>query len=223
MAFDQPKGVYVDDDPAQGVVNGQTFAHPDLRLRFVVPQGYGIQNGTRAVTVVGANGQAQFTGGGYSGDLGSYIARTFQALGGQQQQIRYPQPRTTTVNGIPAAYTTARANTQNGQVDVSVFAYQWDSNTVYHFTTITPAGSGLGPFQSMVGSLSRLSASQAAAIRPRVIDVVTVRSGDTVAELAGRMAYNDLKTERFMVLNGMTSANQLRPGQKVKIVVYGSR
>ena len=53
--------------------------------------------------------------------------------------------------------------------------------------------------------------------------MVTVRSGDTLAGLAGRMAYNDLKQERFLVLNGLTSTSRLTPGQKVKVVVYGTR
>ena len=216
-------GIIVDDDPEQGVVDGRTFSHPDLRLRFTVPQGYGIQNGTRAVSIVGSAGQAQFSGGSYTGDLGTYIARVFQALGGNQAQIPFTQPRSTTVNGIPAAYSTARINSNQGQVDVTVFAYRWDSNTAYHFVTITRAGAGLGPFQSMVQSLVPLTAAQASAIRPRVIDVVTVRSGDTVQSLASRMAYTDLKTERFLTLNGLQSNSRLTPGQKVKIVVYGSR
>lgn len=216
-------GVIVDDDPEQGVVEGRNFLHPDLRLRFTVPQGYGIQNGVRAVSITGSNGQAQFSGGRFSGNLGAYIGQVFQALGGQQARIQYSQPRSTTVNGIPAAYSTARVASQQGQVDVSVFAYQWDSNTAYHFATITRAGSGLGPFQTMVGSVARLTAAQAAAIRPRVIDVVTVKAGDTAQSLANRMAYSDLKTERFLTLNGLRSNVPLRPGQKVKLVVYGTR
>ncbi|HYW15879.1 MAG TPA: peptidase M48 Ste24p, partial [Allosphingosinicella sp.] len=142
---------------------------------------------------------------------------------GQQAQIGYVEPRGTTINGIPAAYSTARVNTQSGAVDLSVVAYRWDSNTAYHFVMITPAGSGLGPFESMVGSLNRIGASEAAAIRPRVIDVVTVGPRDSVATLAARMAYNDYKEERFRVLNGLTAGAALRPGEKVKIVVFGTR
>src|SRR3546814_18787275 len=37
-------GMNWDGDPAQGVVRGNRFLHPDLRLDFSVPQGYGIQN-----------------------------------------------------------------------------------------------------------------------------------------------------------------------------------
>jgi predicted Zn-dependent protease len=113
--------------------------------------------------------------------------------------------------------------TQQGQLDVSVFAYRWDSNTAYHFVTITQAGAGLGPFASMVSSLRRLSAAEAAAIRPRVIDVVTVRAGDTLQSLANRMAYSDFKLERFLTLNSLQANSAVRPGDKVKIVVYGTR
>jgi predicted Zn-dependent protease len=216
-------GMMVDDDPKQGVIEGRTFTHPDLRLRFAVPNGYGMQNGARAVSITGQSGQAQFGGGRFTGDLGAYIAQVFQSVAGQQAQVPYAQPRGTTINGLPAAYSTARVNTQSGAVDLSVVAYRWDADTAYHFVMITPAGSGLGPFESMVGSLGRISASEAAAIRPRIIDVVTVGPRDTVATLAGRMAYNDLREERFRVLNGLASGESPRPGQKVKIVVYGTR
>lgn len=216
-------GMTWDDDPAQGVVRGNRFLHPDLRLEFSVPQGYGIQNGSSAVSITGSNGQAQFSGGAFSGSLSAYIGQVFQALAGGQGQINFPPPQATNVNGIPAAYSTARASTSQGQLDVTVFAYQWDANTAYHFALITPAGSGLGPFGSMVGSVDRLSAGEATAIRPRVIDVVTVRAGDSVQSLANRMAYDDYKLERFLVLNSLSANSQLSPGSKVKLVVYGNR
>jgi predicted Zn-dependent protease len=216
-------GLMVGDDPKQGVVEGRDFLHPDLRLRFTVPQGYGIQNGAKAVGISGQGGQAQFGGGAFNGDLGAYLDRAFRSILGSEAQVQYAEPRSGIVNGMPVAYSTARVATQQGQVDLTIFAYAWDSNTAYHFATVTPAGAGLGPFAPMVQSLTRMSASEAAAIRPRVIDVVTVRSGDTPAGLAGRMAYNDLKLERFLVLNGLSATSRLAPGQKVKIVVYGSR
>jgi predicted Zn-dependent protease len=217
----QIDGMLVDDDPRQGIVDGREFLHPGLRLRFSAPDGYGIQNGAQAVTIAGSGGQAQFAAGQFRGDLDTYVVQTFRSLVGQSQ-VSIPAARRTTVNGIPAAYATARASTQQGQVDVTVFAYQWDSNSAYHFVTITPAGQGLGVFNSTVQSVRRLSASEAAAIRPRVIDIVTVKAGDTPRSLAERMAYRDLKLERFLVLNSMEANDGLRPGQKVKLVVYGS-
>ena len=52
-------GVYVDDDPEQGVIDGRTFTHPDLRIQFTVPVGYLMQNGTREVSIKGSAGQAR--------------------------------------------------------------------------------------------------------------------------------------------------------------------
>ena len=57
-------------------------------------------------------------------------------------------------------------------------------------------------------------------MRPRKLSVVTVKSGETVQTLAGRMAYTDKPLERFLVLNGLTSSSRLVAGQKVKLVVY---
>lgn len=216
-------GIYVDDDPAQGIIEGRTFTHPDLRLQFSVPTGYQMQNSTRAVTIQGSAGQAQFSGGQFSGSLDSYIEQVLRQVGGNQQQISAPPAQRTTINGIPAAYTTAQANSQSGTVDVSVFAYQWDANTAYHFVMLTKGGAGVAPFASMVDSLRRISTTQAAAIRPRIINVVAVGANDTVQSLASRMAYGDYKLERFLSLNGLSSNTRLVRGQKVKLVVSGAR
>ena len=217
------EGIYVGDDPVQGVIDGRTFRHPDLRIYFAVPPGYLMQNGTRAVSINGSAGQAQFSGGQYNGPLETYIYRVLQELTGGRQQINVPPPRRTVVNGIPAAYTTTRANSGSGAVDVSVFAFQWDQNTVYHYVMLTRAGAGLGPFAQLIQSTRRLSPAEAATIRPRVIDVVTVSPGDTVHSLASRMAYPNFQLERFMALNGLNANTPLAAGQKVKIVVYGAR
>ena len=129
----------------------------------------------------------------------------------------------TVINGIPAAFTVTRANTSSGVVDVSVVAYQWDRDSVYHFVMLTRGGAGVGPFTPMVNSIRRISSAEAAAIRPKVIDVVTVGPGDSLQSLAARMAYRDFQMERFLALNGLTTSSRLVPGQKVKVVVYGAR
>jgi len=209
------------DDPAQGVVEGQEFLHPDLRLKFSVPNGYGMQNGADAVSISGNGGQAQFTTGAYSGDMNAYIAAAFKAVAGNTA-ISPGAIQRTTVSGIPASYSTARVNSQSGQVDVTIFAYEFSRSSAFHFVTLTKAGGG-GVFDSMFNSVRRLSAAEATAIKPRRIDVVTVGRGDTMATLANRMAYSNYKAERFQVLNRLTGPSRLTPGQKVKIVVYAGR
>ena len=213
-------GMTYGDDPAQGVIEGNTFIHPELRLSFTAPQGFYMINGTRAVSINGQSGQGQLTTASYNGNIDSYIRSVFQALGGQQQTLAPSSIQRTTVNGIPAAYGQARVNSGNGEVDVVVFAYEFANNRAYHFTTISTAGRA-GTFTPMFNSMRRISATEAAAVVPRVIDVVTVRSGETVASLANRMAYDSGKEARFRVLNGLGANDTVRAGQKVKIVVRG--
>ena len=124
---------------------------------------------------------------------------------------------------MPAAITTTRTNTSSGAIDITVVAYQWDPRTVYHFVMLTPGGYGAGAFTSLIGSLRRITPAEAAAIRPRVIDVVTVRPGDSIQSFASRMAYRDFKLERFLALNGLAANNALAPGQKIKLIVFGTR
>ena len=212
-------GLMYGDDPKQGVVEGSRFTHPDFRLTFQAPNGFYVMNGTRAVSISGNSGKGEFSSAAYNGNLDSYIRSIFNSLGGQNQtQIPISQIERTTVNGIPAAYGTARVNSGNSQIDVVVFAYEFSNGQAYHFTTISPAGQS-GTFDPMFRSVRRISTSEAAAIKPRRIDIVTVRSGDTVRSLAGRMAYGDYQLERFLVLNGLTANASLSAGQKVKIVV----
>lgn len=221
--LNQINGMYIDDDPAQGIIDGPTFTHPDLRIQFSVPQGYLMQNGTYAVTVSGSAGKAQFSGGAYRGTLDNYVMRVFQELTRGQNQFAAPPPQRLTIGGMPAALTTARVNTSSGMIDATVVAYQWDPQRVYHFVILTRGGYGVGPFASMINSLRRITPAEAAAIRPRIIDVVPVRPGETVQTLANRMAYRDFKLERFLSLNGLTASSVLQPGQRVKVVTFGPR
>jgi predicted Zn-dependent protease len=217
------EGLYVDDDPAQGVIEGPTFTHPDLKIQFTVPQGYLMSNGTSAVTISGSAGKAQFRGGQFTGSLDNAILLAFRQLTQGQANFAVPPPQHVTINGMPAAITTARVNTSSGLIDASVAAYQWDAQRIYYFVMLTPGGYGVAPFAPMINSLRRITPAEAAAIRPRVIHVERVRPGDSVQSLASRMAYRDFRLERFMSLNGLAANSPLVPGQKVKLVVYGSR
>ena len=212
-------GILYGDDPKQGVIEGNSFLHPDLRLKFSIPSGFSMQNGTRAVTITGSGGQGQFTTSSYNGNMATYIDAAFNRLAGEGKTLAHGAIERTTVNGLPASYAMARVESNNGPVDVTVFAYEVSKSSAYHFATIAPAGRA-DVFTSMYRSLTRLSASEAAAIRPRKVDVVTVKSGDTISSLSSRMAYKNYQLDRFLVLNRLRATDGLRAGQKVKIVTY---
>ncbi|MCC6926075.1 M48 family metalloprotease [Novosphingobium sp.] len=213
-------GMIYGDSPEQGYVEGRSFKHPVEKMAFEAPAGFFLVNGTQAVAIGGQGGKGQFTTAQFNGDLDAYVRAVFNEFGqANQAQLAPGNISRTTVNGIQAATAVTRVASGSGQVDVTVFAYQWDATHAYHFVTITQAGSN--PFQPMFASMKRLSAAEVAALKPRKLLVVTVKKGDTVQSLASRMAYSDAPLDRFRVLNGLpASQTALTVGQKVKIVTY---
>lgn len=212
-------GIMYGDDPKQGVIEGNNFLHRDLKLKFTVPNGYSMQNGARAVSITGSGGQGQFTTAAYNGNMTTYIDAAFKGLAGEGKSISYGDIQGTTVNGLPAFYAIARVESSNGPVDVTVFAYEFSKSSAFHFATIAPAGNA-SVFSPLYQSMNRLTSTEAAAIRSRKVDVVTVKSGDTISSLASRMAYTSYQQDRFLVLNRLNAKDGLRVGQKVKIITY---
>ena len=123
------------------------------------------------------------------------------------------------MNGVKAAFVQLDANAQSGPVTISIFAYELAPNSAFHFFTVAPRG-GAAVFEPLFRSFRRLSVSEAAAIKPRKVDVITARAGDTVASLSARMAYSDLREERFRTLNALGPSGTVRSGQRYKLIVY---
>lgn len=211
-------GMMYDDDPRQGVIDGQDFRHPDLKLGFTAPAGFALSNGSDAVTISGSSGQAQFSGAKYDGNLETYVAGVFKSVGGQTV-LDFGKVQRSTINGLSAAYASATANAASGPVVVTVYAYEFAPDTAYYLYSITPVASAR-TFDSLFSSVHRLSATEIAAIKPRVLHVVSIRKGDTVASLSARMAYRDYRVERFLTLNALSANAALVPGKKVKIITW---
>ncbi len=213
-------GMLYDDDPKQGIVDGQTFRHSDLKLAFTAPGGYTLNNGANDVSMSGTGGQAVFKqGAAYAGDMDAYVAAVFKTIGSQSTALNYGSVTKTTINGLPAGYATATTTNQSGQqVRIVVYGYQFANDLAFAVISLSPLASA-DPFPSLYQSMRALSTAEAAAIKARRVRVVTAKSSDTVDSLAARMAYSDYKAERFRVLNGLAAGAVIKSGQRVKIIV----
>lgn len=216
-------GMLYGDDPSQGFVDGHKFAHPTLKIAFEVPQGYYLSNSAAAVTATGGQAQIQFSGAklGDADSLDSYISSVFKGVLGDTR-AQYTAVNRSTINGMDAATATARVATQSGNRDVTVVAYRAGGGSGYHFIFISPSNVNASQIVNTTArSFRKLSDSEAAGLRKRVVDVVTVRPGDTAQSISARMAFDTYKLERFLVMNNREANPTLRAGEKVKIVVYG--
>lgn len=215
-------GLLFADDPEQGFVQGRTFAHPKLKIAFEAPQGFTLTNTSAAVMLSGPNGaRAQFAGGpaGQSAEARAEAVMR-EVLGQAPAQVGRRQ--TGKVNGVNAALLPARAQNQSGQVaEVTVAAYEAGQAT-YHFLAIAPDG-GMGPISPLFNSFRLLTDAEAAALKPRRISLVTVARGETAEAISRRMAFEDYKLERFLVLNGRAADQPLKAGEVVKIITYAQQ
>lgn len=213
-------GLLYGDAPEQGVRRGRAFAHPELGITFEVPAGFVMFNGPNQVTARGAGGALIIfdSVGGEAARSAAGMTRYVGSVG--NANIRFGNVQPLEVNGMEAATGATRVNTRGGPMDVRMVAIRERPERIYRFMFLTPPAVTerlATDLQRTTYSFRRLSADEAAAIRPLRIQVIRVQEGDTAQSLAARME-TPMPVETFRVINGLSSSEQLQPGREVKII-----
>lgn len=206
------EGLLYGDSPNEGYVRGLTFLHPNLGIRFSVPKRFQIDNTAQAVLATGPGDIAiRFDGvtDKRRTSLTNYIASGW--VSGLQPSTIRPLK----INGLDAA--TARASAGKWDFDVTVIRV---NNRIYRLLTAAPKGSpNLELAAGIVrDSFRKMSASEIASLKPLRVRLYTVKAGDTVASVAGRMRGTNRRLELFQLLNALPPGASLSVGQEVKII-----
>ncbi len=215
----QIDGMRFGDDPAQGIIDGQSFRHPGLRFAFEAPSGFRLMNGASEVTAQHPNGAALVfdIARAQSGDLAQYIAGEWAGGTSVGNLQRF------TVNGMEAASGFARVQSGGGTVDLIPVAIRGEGSQVFRFLFIAPGGEASrwnGAFSSAMNSFRRLSASEAAQIRGFRLDIVPA-GGRSVPSLAQGLPFGGFNEAVFRVLNDLDASGQPPSGDLVKVVKQG--
>ncbi|MGV8937764.1 MAG: M48 family metalloprotease [Allorhizobium sp.] len=205
-------GLLYGDSPQEGYVRGQTFLHGNLGIRFEVPDGFQIDNKVEAVLATGPGDIAiRFDGVAdtQGRSLTNYISSGWVTglLPETIQSIR--------VNGLEAA--TAKATAERWDFDITVIR---SGSQIFRFLTAVPKGSAaLEPTANILrATFRRITAQEAATLKPLRVRVVTVQNGDTIGTLAARMMVSERKLELFKLINALETGATLTPGRRVKII-----
>jgi predicted Zn-dependent protease len=206
-------GMLYGDDPAEGYVRGRAFLHPGQMFTFSVPEDFSLQNSHEAVFAVGGNDAAlrfDTVAVPPGQSLEDYVASVW-ARGTQTGNLR-----SESINGVPAA----RGEASHEGWQYRMAAVRLAPQRVYRFLFAARQidAEGERQFDRIVDSLRTLSEREVAALKPLKLRVVTVRAGDSVRTLAARMSDGDEREERFRLINGLAPGQQVRAGQKVKLV-----
>ncbi len=202
------------EDPSEGFVRGRRFLHPKLGFTFTAPDNFTLDNTAQAVIGVRE-------GGSQAMRFDVVRVPAEQSLGdylnsGWMEGVEKSSTEDLNINGFPAASATAHGD----QWQFKVYALRFGTD-VYRFifaakqkTTESERNA-----RETVNSFRRLTLEEIQAARPLRIKVINVQPGDTVESLSHRMAGVDHPAERFRVLNGLDAHAQVKPRDRVKIVV----
>lgn len=206
-------GIVFGEPADEGVVRGRRFLHSGLQIAFEAPAGFVLDNTPQAVLGAHRDGRAL--------RFDAVRLRSGQSLeaylnSGWIEGLDRRTISTGQTNGLEVATADASAGGWNFKVAAIRFGDQ-----VYRF--IFASRSGGSSFEALarttVDSFRPLSAAEVAAIEPLRIDVVTARSGDTVASLARRMATGGDAEALLRVINDLSDNERIRPGDRVKLIV----
>ncbi|MGB0681267.1 MAG: M48 family metalloprotease [Magnetovibrionaceae bacterium] len=228
LAFYQvADGLLYGDDPKEGIREGRTFSHPDLKMTFTVPEGFEIFNGKTAVVARDNNGAVIVFDMGKpknlaeAGSVTSYLTRSWAS----KLKVSVSGVERINVNGLDAATGISRVNTRDGKKDARFIALHDQANDrLFRLLFLTPPDRTKDlttDLQRMTYSFRLLSDREAAEIKPLRIRIHKVRQGETVRSIAEKMPFPTRREERFRVLNGFGPEDQINPGQRVKIVTKG--
>jgi len=215
----QIDGLVFGESPAQGMIRGRKFLHPDLRIAFEVPKGFTLLNSPKKVAAKGPDdsviifdmakrqGQSSMTG---------YLSAVWA------EGVDLDRVETITINGLAAATGAVRVPTRQGDRDFRLVAIRGPGEQVYRLQFVTAPkqtarlADGL---KRTTYSFRRLSAAEAKRLKPYRIRLYRVRAGDTPSGIARRMPFETHQLDRFLVLNGLDEKAVLRSGQSVKVIM----
>lgn len=215
------EGVTFGDSEEQGFVDGNSFKHPQLRFAFSAPNGFKITNSASNVTATGPQNARFIMDGGKNptGRLTDYITGTWMPGIAKTYRVgRVSQLQPRRINGLEAASGVVPVQIEGNTFQALLVAIRLDG-ALYRLTGLVPPGASMLPIMDQAArTFRKLTSSEANKLRSSRVDVVTVKRGETVASLARRMNVAELKEDRFRVLNGLKPGEQVKRGQRVKLI-----
>jgi len=208
-------GMTFGDGAADGLVRGgRHYAHGRLGIGFSAPEGFTLDNSSRAVLGSSADESRRIlfdlVEAEPGQDLESVLASTWT------DDLTAEDIRRLTVNGLETA--TARSRGQDWHFRIAALRHD---GGIYRliFAHRPQDGAADRLFEETLSSIRAMRARDIAAFQPPRIRIHRAGSRDDVASMARRMTGAGQSVSVFRVLNGLDANAAITPGQSYKIVV----
>lgn len=206
------------DSDSQGFVSNNHFYHPKLNFTFDIPDGARFSNLRDKIVIEGQGGTVlvlDMRPREGAVNAGDFIERIWLE-GKSASPIEGID-----VNGLNGATTAARTTINNIPAEVRLIALDWDNKDMVRMQILIPQGTSAGAINMMKQtsySFRRMTSREIQSIKPKRLDIVTARAGDTMTSLAGRMNVDKMHVEQFMALNGLRQGDGVTVGRVYKII-----
>jgi predicted Zn-dependent protease len=204
------------ESPDQIPIRDRTVIHPILRFRWDAPPGVVLTRQQRRLLGVGPDDAAVLVD--HLSQPRALAARLYlervwgKAVGG------VGDVGAGDLGGFQAAWGRARLAGASGDWDAALAVIETTAERRDRFMVLTRAGSPVAAaMHGAIDSFRRISAAEAAAVRPRRLAIAPVRPGDTVASLVARMKV-EAPEAQFRLLNDAAGPT-LPVGTPAKLIV----
>ena len=225
------RGLVFGDSPKDGVVRGNEFLHPLLRIAVKFPEGWELTNtpdavmaqepGTQHFMVLQEVEQSRLRQG--SSGQGQSIADAAVAA---MKQAGYTVVDGTmqTINGQDAHVGLYRGTAKGAGKVMMRAAHIAIGRQLYVVAGFAPeAEFGLvdRDIQAAAQTFRQLTVAEASNVRPNRLDYYVVRQGDSWQSIAVRQSKGFVNAATLAIMNDREVNVQPQPGERVKIVVEG--
>ncbi len=216
-------GLILGTDPAEGVVDGSRFLHPDLDVSVGFPAGWKIANTPAAVVAISPKGDARFAledaGKGTDPEA---VARAYLAvrLTEVRAQIDFAEPQATRC--CKTFVVRGKVATPQGEI-AGQLTWVALGGRVYRLSAASrpfDASRFAERAAQMVRSLRPLTPEERASIMVDRLRLARAVQGETIAEFSARTR-NVYDVHRTAIANDLEVGARLAAGQLLKIGVRG--
>ena len=217
----QIDGMVFGDDISQGLIRGNSFMHPEMGIRYDVPDGFRLFN-SPANVVAKKNDEAIIVfDAANPKEINKATSLKNYVTGFWAKGLRLGEVERININGMEAVTGISRINTKSGSRDIRLVAIEGTDGPVYRllFLTAPDVTKKLNiPFRNTTYSFRKMTAAEIKNAKPYRIRLYQVQDGDTPASLAGMFAIDEYQKEWMEVLNSITPETSVPTGTLIKIV-----
>jgi predicted Zn-dependent protease len=189
-----------------------------MRFEFTAPDGFRLQNSPEKVLASDPGGAAivfDISPARNAGNPAAYLQHEWAT----KAKLRGVED--ISVNGLRGATGATVGQTDRGAVDIRLVALQRDGKSMYRLMFLSPRNRTASldeAFRRTAWSFRRISAEEAAAVKPLRIAIRAAKPGERIATLAAPLPYGALNEEWFRVLNDLPPGASLPHDRPLKII-----